>query len=163
MFINYSGRPHLQPFHGKALPLEIADHHAPYPSIFIIHEMRVRGFHPFQPMAPIIPAGNPWQDWILSDGIFDDTSGSFKRGKPQRGGQKGLKDASGRTQFPPATAGTGGASSGGRTVSLNAGVIEQILAATRASASWKACMEEGTRWTGTTEENIQKYVSSNSI
>jgi hypothetical protein len=116
-------------------------------------------------MAPIIPTGNPWQDWILSDGILDNASGSFKREKPKSDGQKGSKDASGRqeSQFQPATAGTGGASSGGRAVPLNAGVIEQILAATRASASWKACMEEGTRWTGTTEENIQKYVASNSI
>jgi len=26
--------------------------------------------------------------------------------------------------------------------------------------SWKACEVEGTSWTGTAEENIQKYISS---
>jgi hypothetical protein len=26
--------------------------------------------------------------------------------------------------------------------------------------SWKACQVEGTSWTGTAQENIQKYVSS---
>ena len=43
---------------------------------------------------------------------------------------------------------------------LNADVIDDILAATYASASWKACQMEGTSWAGTGEENIKKYVSS---
>jgi len=37
----------------------------------------------------------------------------------------------------------------------NTGVIADILAATRASASWKAFVQEGTHWTGTAEESIQ--------
>jgi hypothetical protein len=52
------------------------------------------------------------------------------------------------------------ASSGQRTVALNADVIADILAATRAVPSWKARQIEGTSWTGTAEENIKKYVSS---
>lgn len=43
---------------------------------------------------------------------------------------------------------------------LNADVVGDILAATYAMPSWKACQMEGTRWTGTGEENIKKYVSS---
>jgi len=45
-------------------------------------------------------------------------------------------------------------------LALNPDVIADILAATRAMPSWKACQMEGTGWTGTAEENIQKYVSS---
>ncbi|KAF8338519.1 hypothetical protein F5887DRAFT_982643 [Amanita rubescens] len=52
------------------------------------------------------------------------------------------------------------ASSSQHTLALNADVIADILAATRAMPSWKACQVEGTDWTGTAEENIQKYISS---
>ena len=47
-----------------------------------------------------------------------------------------------------------------RVVAMNADVVSDILAATYAIPSWKACQMEGTRWTGTGEENIKKYVSS---
>jgi hypothetical protein len=42
---------------------------------------------------------------------------------------------------------------------LNADVITDILTATCAMLSWKACQIEGMSWTGTAEENIQKYAS----
>jgi hypothetical protein len=45
--------------------------------MFIIHEMRVRGFHPFQPVAPTVPDDIPWQDWILSNQVFDNASDSL--------------------------------------------------------------------------------------
>ena len=45
-----------------------------------------------------------------------------------------------------------------RTLSpLNQDTIADILTATRESASWKACMLEGTSWNGTGEENAEKY------
>jgi hypothetical protein len=52
-----------------------------------------------------------------------------------------------------------GSSSGTRKLELNAGVIADILAATHAMPSWKACQMENTSWSGTTDENIQRYVS----
>ncbi|KIJ48099.1 hypothetical protein M422DRAFT_28569 [Sphaerobolus stellatus SS14] len=39
--INYSGAEVLEEFHGKAVALDINDRYAPFPSIFIIHAMRV--------------------------------------------------------------------------------------------------------------------------
>jgi hypothetical protein len=51
-------------------------------------------------------------------------------------------------------------SSGTRKLELNADVIADILAATHAMPSWKACQMENTSWSGTADENIQKYVSS---
>jgi hypothetical protein len=155
VFVNYSGRPSLRPFHGKAIALDIKDRHAPFPCLFIIHEMRVRGFHPFEPVAPDLPSDIQWQDWILSDNVLG-TSGSFNRQSPP--------DDAGPTQplpqIPPMPLIAGGTPSGRHTLALNEDVIAEILAATRALPSWKACEMEGTSWIGTAEENIQKYVSS---
>lgn len=159
IFINYPDEPTLREFRGKAIALDIKDHYAPFPSLFIIHEMRVRGFHPFAPPIPSMPNNPVWQDWILSDGVFDNVSGSFKRNAPLRNLNSTIS-AQPQPLSPLATTNAGGASSGGRTLALNADVIADILAATRAMPSWKACQVEGTSWTGTAEENIQKYVST---
>ena len=68
VLINYSGYPDLNIFQGKAIAIDIDDQRAPlFPSIFIIHEMRVRGHNPFQPIQPSLPNVIPWQDWIASD------------------------------------------------------------------------------------------------
>ncbi|KAF7977926.1 hypothetical protein HWV62_1987 [Athelia sp. TMB] len=154
VLINYSGRLELQQYHGKAISLDAGDTHSPFPSIFIIHEMRVRGYHPFAPTDPLVPGNYPWQDWILTDGVFDDASGLFKRDSPSGNHNSGFLPL--QTQHTTANAG-GNADSG---LALNENVIADILAATRAGASWKACVIEGTNWAGTTEDNIQKYVSS---
>ena len=156
MFINYSRHPNLQQFHGKAIALDINDKYAPFPSLFIIHEMHVRGFHPFQPVVPTIPDDIPWQDWILLNHVFDNASDSFKRGRPP----SNSVSAQPQLPFHPPTTSTDGASSSQRTVALNADVIADILVATRAMPSWKACQIDGTSWTSTMEENIQNYVSS---
>jgi hypothetical protein len=153
VFINYSGRWGLQPFHGKAIVLDIKDRHAPFPYLFIIHEMRVRGFHPFMPIQPSMPDGILWQDWILDDGVFDSTANSFRRDSPP--------ESAPSQQLPQSQSPTnaGGASSGRYDMALNEDIIEKILAATRAMPSWKACQLEGTSWAGMAEENTQKYVS----
>jgi len=161
VFVNYSGTPHLQEFHSKAIALDIKDRHAPFPSLFIIHEMRVRGFHPFAhiPDIPDIPSNIAWQDWISLGGVFDDVTSSFKRNEPSRNSNNSVT-AQSQPQFPPPTTNTGGTSPGGRTLTLNEDVISDILAATHAMPSWKACQVEGTSWSGTAEENIETYVSS---
>ena len=157
VFVNYSNHPDLQSFHGKAVALDIRDRHAPFPSLFIIHEMRVRGFHPFEPVSPAISHELSWQDWILSDGVFDDTSGSFNRAPPPDNGNADNR-SSAQPRLPTTSAGD--RSSVGLMLELNASVIAEILSVTRAMPSWKTCQMEGTSWTGTAEENIQKYVSS---
>ncbi|KAH9068351.1 hypothetical protein EDB83DRAFT_2518706 [Lactarius deliciosus] len=104
-------------FHGKAIALDIKDHHAPSPALFIVHEIA-------------------WQDWIESDGVFDKDSDSFRRNCPP-------PDNSATVQPPSfATMNAGGTSSGKGTLPLNADVVADILAAARAMPSWKAC-EEG--------------------
>jgi hypothetical protein len=158
VFVNYSGASDFQKFHGKAIALDIKDRHAPFPSLFIIHEMRVRGFHPFA-HSPDIPSNIAWQDWISLDGVFDDVTSSFKRNAPPRNSNNSVT-AQSQPQFPPATTNTGSTSSDRRTLALNEDVIADILAATHAMPSWKACQVEGMSWSGTAEENIQTYVSS---
>jgi hypothetical protein len=157
VLINYSNCDCLQPWHGKAIALDIRDRHAPFPSLFIIHEMRVRGFHPFEPTSPAISHDLSWQDWISSDGVFDETSGSFKRARPPGHGNDD-NGSSAQSQLPMTSA--GGGSPVGLTLELNSDVIAEILSVTRSMPSWKACQVEGTSWTGTAEENIEKYVSS---
>ncbi|KXN91128.1 hypothetical protein AN958_02905 [Leucoagaricus sp. SymC.cos] len=162
VLVNYSNKLSLQQFHGKAIALDIKDRYTPFPSLFILHEMRVRGFHPFEPIEPDMPDDGPWQDWITSDGVFDNVSDSFKRDSPPDNGDNNNNNSfstQSQPQHQPTTS-TGGASSGKRKVTMNADVIAEILAATRAMPSWKACQMEGTSWTGTAQENIEKYVSS---
>ncbi|KIJ36028.1 hypothetical protein M422DRAFT_179905, partial [Sphaerobolus stellatus SS14] len=64
VFINYSGAHSLQQLYGKAVALDINHCHAPFPSVFIIHEMHVHGFNPLQPITPDIPDTIHWKDWI---------------------------------------------------------------------------------------------------
>ncbi|KAH9037829.1 hypothetical protein EDB85DRAFT_1860977 [Lactarius pseudohatsudake] len=155
ILVNYSGVSDLQKFHGKAIALDNGNQ-SPFPSLFIIHEMRARGFRPFAPISPEIPNDNSFQDWITSDGIYDNISHSFRRNLPDNSSSITMSTL---PRFPSVTTNTGG-SSGVHTLELNADVINEILAATHAMPSWKACEVEGTSWTGTAAENIEKYVSS---
>ena len=156
MFVNFSGTDSLWQFHGKIIGLDITDNHAPFPSLFIIHEMRVRGFHPFAPVTPDIPTDVLWQDWVISDDIFNNTDGHFIQDNPSADNDTGAP-AEPQTQLHPTTT---SAPPGRQTLALNTDVITDILAATHAMPSWKACQIEGTSWTGTAEENIEKYMSS---
>jgi hypothetical protein len=83
ILVNYSDHliEDLQLHHGKAIVIDIPDWHAPFPSIFIVPEMRVRGYHPFQTINPNMPDSDviTWQDWVLDDGVFDSDRGHFRR------------------------------------------------------------------------------------
>lgn len=127
--------------------------------------MRVRGFHPFQSTVHQIPDVIQWQDWIYSSGVLrsDPNEGLFKTERPAR-----LASAHTPSSLPPrilqCSTQSGDVESipsqgPGPVLGLNNDVIAEILAATRASASWKACQMEGTSWEGTAEENRAKYMS----
>ncbi|KAG2068665.1 hypothetical protein BDR04DRAFT_1129180 [Suillus decipiens] len=143
VLVNYSGRPSLQLFHGKAIALDISDHHAPFPSLFVIHEVHVRRSRPFQTIALAMPDDILWQGWILSDGVFDDVSEIFKRdGAPNNSNKLSVQP---QLQFQLMTTSTGDTLSGPdtRTLALNEDVTSDILAATHAMP-----------WSGTAEDNI---------
>ena len=86
------------------------------------------------------------------DGVFNSEADSFKR--------ESCPGNISSQQPPQFQTSGGGAPSGRRSLALNADVISDILAAMHAMPSWKACKIEDTSWTGTAEENIQKYVAS---
>ena len=151
VFVNYSGASDLRKFHGKAVALDINDRHVPFSSLFIIHEMRVRGFHPFEPIEPTMPDEVTWQDWISSEDVFDSASGSFKRDRPP-GSPNNKTSSQQQSQCQPTTMSAGGASSSLRP--LDADVIADILAVTHAMPSWKACQMEGTSQARTVGENV---------
>ncbi|KAF5325850.1 hypothetical protein D9611_001054 [Ephemerocybe angulata] len=164
VFINFSNHEDYEEFHGKAVALDVGDRHAPPPALFIIHEMRVRGNHPFEPIEQYVPDKPSWQDWILSKGVLDTASDSLKRDKPP--GSENDPHITIDDSFPalatfaPSTVNTDDApssASGQRKLELNADVVRDILTATRESESWKACVREGTSWEGTADENTKKY------
>ena len=162
VLIDYSNQPSvdLQPHHGKAVALDVSDKHAPFPSLFIIHEMRVRGFNPFHNTSPDVPDIINWQDWITTSGILDNTQSHFHR---HRHGLHGSGSAGLSQMIPSMTPinTSGGSASGARHLELNEDIIADILAVTRAMPSWKECEVEGegTQWVGTAEENTKKYLS----
>ncbi|KAF8122847.1 hypothetical protein EV363DRAFT_1144836, partial [Boletus edulis] len=55
----------LEPFHGKAIPLDINHHLSPFPSLFLEHETRSRTAHLFTPTLNIPDSCRdiPDQDW----------------------------------------------------------------------------------------------------
>ena len=126
MFVNYSDKQDLQQFHGKATALDITHRHATFPSLFIIHELRIRGFQPFQPISPAIPIDIRWQEWIVSDGVIDNASGTFRRNKLADNNHDLLAEVNSQ----PTTS--------TRAVALNPDVISEIPAARRAMPSWGA-------------------------
>lgn len=124
MFINFSNHSQFQEHHGKAIDLTTHEDLSPFPSLFLVHEQRVRGFRPFENVFPEFLEGVPWQDWIESDNVVDDVSGDFKR--ERAGGPTGVAAAG----PPSAAAAGGGSSSGGSSVGLmpapNLDVIVEI-------------------------------------
>lgn len=141
--------------------------------------MRVRGFHPFSnPQAELPEEVVAWQDWITPDILQADgqSASFFKRKATPK--ERAPLDAQGSSReltsggqtpslIPPGTivalggtdtsATASGPSSSKNILTLNNDVIAEILAASREMPSWKACEMEGTDWSGTAEENIEKY------
>ncbi len=64
-------------------------------------------------------------------------------------------DNTSQPQFQPTP--TSGAA-GELMPTLDNDVIAEIVTATRAQPSWKACETENTSWDGTTVENTKKYL-----
>ncbi|TRM66586.1 hypothetical protein BD626DRAFT_396367 [Schizophyllum amplum] len=151
IFVNYSDAWELQPYHGKAIALDVADPYAPLPSLFVIHENRVRGHWPFAPINPDMPKDIIWQDWISSRGCLREPVGTdhplFHREALAPDQSASLQPLSGLSTASSALA------------PLDDDMLGQILAATRGSLSWKTCEQENTtprRW-GTAEEDVTEH------
>lgn len=75
MFINYTRYSREAQYHGKAISLNADDRHAPFPAIFLIHELRVRGFCSFAQEPDDIPTTIQFQDWMAIDGSVTSATG----------------------------------------------------------------------------------------
>ncbi|KAE9400688.1 hypothetical protein BT96DRAFT_919341 [Gymnopus androsaceus JB14] len=157
VLVNYSDHHSLVPFHGKAIALDSGHRYSPFPSVFIIHEMRVRGRYPFAPISPPIPSDPTFQDWITTCEVFDPTTKSFIRPEPPRNNNSSNRSRDNNNNDTTALQPMTGVSQSHSLV-LNDDAIREIVQATRQMDSWKACQIEGTDWSGTGEENIRKYM-----
>jgi len=163
---SYGLSQHLEPFHGKAIALNINDQHAPIPVLFLIHEYMVRGRNFYQP-TPIVEVTNDWQDWIINDGLLnvddEQSSFSFKHETPAHA-PPGPSAAPHASTVPSAVP---HASSVPSTIPLSssrtfilpptADLVKELLEFQRTMPSWK---RESMGWEGTAEENIKKYVEN---
>lgn len=71
MFINFSHEVYLEQYHGKTVALDPDHNHSPFPALFLIQEMRPRGFHPWHTDRPIPqPLSPTYVDNSLSRGCF---------------------------------------------------------------------------------------------
>ena len=154
VFINYNRASHRAIFHGKAINLDVDHRLSPFPSIFLIHEMRVRGHNPFALEPDDISSMVEDQDWMREE--ISDTEHIAAMNLES---SMMLLNPVTRTTDNGSGNSSGGPPAGTLSLALNADVIQKILSATRQMASWKACVQEGTSWDGTAEENIAKYKS----
>jgi len=145
VFINHSNNDYFQQYHGKAIALDIKDPLTPFASLFLIHEWRVRGFNPFQPIIPLVPVNIFWQDWVDARGVFDEDLGFlYNTAQPEADTpEDDDNNLPVQSHFQPRT------SSGGPmealeqlALPLNKEVIASILVATRAQPSCRACQME---------------------
>lgn len=157
ILVNYSDIQSLQPYHCKVIAIDTVHRFSPFPGLFIIHEMRVRGHNPFRPTRFDLTS-IAWADWILQDGTILDDKVAFIHDLPETSGSN---DGGAPSHSQPSSSlNPGNANSGDYTVELNDQVIADILAASRTMPTWRACQMEGTTWAGTAEENIKEYVSN---
>ena len=65
MFINFSRYQYLEKFHGKPVNLDPDHEHCPFPALFLIQEMRTRGFFPQYTDRPISCSSSTYNSEIM--------------------------------------------------------------------------------------------------
>ncbi|KAF8967452.1 hypothetical protein BDZ97DRAFT_1656381 [Flammula alnicola] len=155
-FSRFGGRPNDK-YHGKAALLDIDHRLCPFPNIFLVHEMRVRGCWPFLTDRDISqdPEFPNWRGPLASN-VEDSTTRTsiIPAFVAMTAGTSG-SGVEGRDPSGPAAEQTG--NSGTIRLTLDDSTIQEIVTASRELPSWKACELEGTSWEGTADENVTKY------
>ncbi|KAH8924262.1 hypothetical protein BT69DRAFT_1261585 [Atractiella rhizophila] len=168
VLINYGRISSLAAYHGKALPIQPAHRYAPFVSIFLIHEARVRGQWPFVDPDINIAADPLYQDWVYQCGFVVD--GNLNQNPPIPPSSFGASGSRGDgvdssadsfssvpSSIPPLTRTFPPDAPGFTTIRFSDNDIKSVLAAARDMPTWKACIAENTEWRGTAEENIKVY------
>jgi len=131
--------------HGKVLHFSTDTKRCPFPTVFLWHECRVRGFHPTRGDRTISTRGG---------GINNDSAGGYDGGEPSDGctvaseqakvsNVKGHDDSNTLVSFTP--------------IPLVGDKLATWLEAARQHSSWKDCAVENLSWDGSAAENIEKY------
>jgi hypothetical protein len=162
VFINFSRNEDLEQFHGKSVVLDANHHRSPFPALFLIQEMRTRGFHPWctdrpirHPLSTTYTLDNNRGGGVANLGGGSHTGvglgGSGGMGRP--GGSGGA--ASSSSEF---------ASTGTNQQYLVLGnpfqdpeLLESMRRQWQQLPNWKSATVEGLTWEGTAEENARKY------
>ena len=145
--VNHSRLPDYENIHG--IHLDTNAKCCPFPTAFLWHECRVRGYHPIHGDRPVaikrcvIRGSSGGHDvGVHGDG---DRIGSTGAGE-----QVGQHDAdtcvpqdTNAMTFTP--------------MRLEADTLALWLQAARQHSSWKGCVDENAPWDGTAEGNIEKY------
>ncbi|KAG6848376.1 hypothetical protein H0H93_000758 [Arthromyces matolae] len=125
-------------FHGKGIALDVNDPLAPFPSLLLDHENCARAHFLFAPDTHDLSPTAAWQDWIDTEGLFDDQTRTFYRDAREK------YDSPTTLRGTPLPSGTCQLS-----VSLRLNdytseetVTKEIVYETRAMRSWKACRRE---------------------
>ena len=158
--INHSQTPGFEAIHGNVLNFNTETKRCPFPTAFLWHEYRVRGFHPTRNDRAVnfkkIGGG-------LSSGGFSGGSGagvddgheSYDSGGDRNGGSGAGEQIDGHAsgQDDPITA----SSFHPARMSFDGDEFSAWLKAAKQHSSWRDCVMENTSWSGTAEQNIEKY------
>jgi hypothetical protein len=167
ILINHSQMPHMEIYHGKSIRLHPDNSRSPFRSIFLIHEARVRGYHPFMGDRSLPTPIND-QDWVHAHAIPSLSSNQSPAGQLGEGGPSHL----------PPQAGGSITQQDGTQLRYSVGQVEgpgwimftnpfadlpkldNLVDSFRDAPNWKASVIEGGGWDGTAEENTARYLSS---
>ncbi|KAF8817172.1 hypothetical protein BYT27DRAFT_7153801 [Phlegmacium glaucopus] len=140
--INHSQHPAYESIHGNVLHFNTNTKQCPFPTTFLWHECRVRGFNPTYGDRPVI----------------------IKRGGLRGGGFFGRCDGAGAGAGEQVEGHDANASGHDDTNTLTFTPMHMgddnfaaWLKAAQQHSSWKDCVIENLSWNGTAAENIEKY------
>jgi len=161
--VNHSQIPGYETIHGTVLHFNTDAKRCPFPTAFLWHEYRVRGFHPTRGDRPVNPkriggslqgggfSGGPDGVGVHDDGRHDE-GGDHSNGGTGAGEQVDGHDANVSGQDDPKTAPFTPAP-----MSFGGDEFSAWLKAAKQHSSWRDCVMENTSWSGTAEQNIEKY------
>jgi len=162
---NHSQAPDYEPIHGNVLRFNTDTMRCPFPTAFLWHECRVRGFHPTcgdRPVNPKRPTsglrGGGFSGGLDGAGAHDDSPGGHDGGGDYGNGGSG---AGGQVDGPDTNVSgnddTKTSSFTPTLMRLDGDEFATWLKAAKQHSSWRDCVMENTSWSGTAEENIEKY------
>ncbi|KAJ3507027.1 hypothetical protein NLJ89_g6533 [Agrocybe chaxingu] len=156
--VNHSQDPNWEALHGNVLHFNTNTKRCPFPTAFLWHEYRVRGFHPTRGdrLVPIKRGGLQGGGFFgRGDGAEPHHDNVARRGG---GGDPGNAGAGAGEHVEAHGSGHDDVNMPTFTpMRLEGDSLAAWLKAAREHSSWKDCVVENTSWDGTAAENIEKY------